>query len=266
MSQHDPSIPIDDSTLKRSVRAAWGKADASPDLRRRVLMAMTRTVLEEPIPETTRSPRFWDRVPMPVRAAAGIAALLLFAAGTTWGILEYQARPSYVRPIKSFVAPPAQPTLYALLVSRHEDFSSGADADTPPPAHRIAAVRDALAAQVKHPVWLPDLTKLGWKAAGVRVYSVGGVSAVAFNFERGPDEISAFSLPTGTHGDECIDGGIPDIDLLVDGRSVAGFGADGQLYALVGSRGSAPYPQAELRTLVNQFRDDPACLSSCPVP
>lgn len=269
MIQQIPPTSPDDESLKLAIRSAWGKEAAPEALRQRVQMAMTRTVLEEPeIPATTRSRRFWDRWPAPVRVAASIAALLLLAVGTTWGILAYQdsvdasARYAHAKP--DFMAPAPSPTLYAVLVSRHEDFAAGAEADPserPAADEQVASIRDSLAGRLRHAVWVPDLTKLGWKLDAVRVYPINGVSAVAFNFSRGTDQISAFSLPVQSLGAGCSMP-IEDVDQLVDNRSISAFGSEGQLFALVGSRGSTAFPQAELRALVNRFRLDPTSTSA----
>jgi hypothetical protein len=269
MIQQLPPTSPDDESLKHAIHSAWGHQTAPEALRRRVQMAMTRTVLEEPeIPATTRSRRFWDRWPTPVRIAAGIAALLVLTVGTTWGILLYQdaadASARYARSKPDFIAPTPSPTLYAMLVSRHEDFAAGAEADPTeerPAADQLATIRTSLASRLHHAVWVPDLTKLGWRLDAVRVYPINGVSAVAFNFSRGNDEISAFSLPVLSLNAGC-DGPLADLDLLVDNRSFSSFSSEGQLFALVGSRGCAAFPQADLRALVNRFRVDPACTAS----
>jgi anti-sigma factor RsiW len=264
MSLEQPPSSLDDD-LKLAVRAAWGNDVASPSLHQRVHMAMTRTVLEEPgIATTTRSPRFWDRWPQSVRIAAAVAALLFVAIGTSWGLIEYQGTRRVVR-VPDFTTPPAKPSLYAMLVRRHDDFAAGAEAPDEVPAGSAQALRDALAAQLHHGVWVPDLVKVGWKLAAVRVYPVNGVNAAAFNFTRNGDSVSAFSLPIAASGDNCA-GSMPDIDELIFSRSFSAFSSDGQLFALVGSRGNGPIPQPELRALLAQFRDDMSCRAGCTAP
>jgi hypothetical protein len=48
MSHQEPPISAEDQALRQAVAGAWGGERATDDLRRRVAMAMTRTVLEEP--------------------------------------------------------------------------------------------------------------------------------------------------------------------------------------------------------------------------
>jgi hypothetical protein len=261
-----PTSVEDDELLKRAIRSAWGGDVAPSALRQRVQMAMTRTVLEEPeIPEATRTRRFWDRWPAPMRVAVGVAALVLVAIGSAWGILEYQsASPRQAAYQFDHLTPAASPTLYAMLVARHDDFAGGevADEDAPAAAGRIPAIRDALAKHLGHGVWVPDLVKLGWRFDGVRVYPVNGVEAVAAQFSRGGDRISAFSLPV-RNADGCAGAPPVDADQVVDGRSVAAFSQEGLLFALVGSRGAGPIPQRELRGVAERFRNDPSCHSGC---
>jgi hypothetical protein len=261
-----PTSVEDDEPLKQAIRSAWGHDAAPAALRQRVQMAMTRTVLEEPgIPEVTRTRRFWDRWPAPVRVAAGIAAMVLVAVGGTWGILEYQA--AAPRPRAAYqpnhLTPAATPMLYAMLVTRHDNFAGGEVADdVVPTAEQLPALRDTLAAHLGHGIWVPDLVRLGWKVDAVRVYPINGVEAVAVRFSRGTDVITAFSLPVQS-GDGCVGTPAIDLDQVVDNRSVSAFSQEGVLFALVGSRGAGPYPQADLRGLVNQFRNDPTCQSGC---
>lgn len=266
MNQDSNSVSLDDESLKRAAARAWGNGAASPELRQRVQMAMTRAVLEEPsLADSTRLRRFWDAWPKPARFAAAVAALLLVATGMSWGIMRWQDSTPYTHALQpNYLSPVAEPTLYAILVTRHDDFAAGEDA---PPAEvldsqHLQALCGTLAQNLQHAVWIPDLMKLGWKLDGLRVYPINGVSALAAHFSRGSDSITAFSLPVAV-SDSCA-GGVPDADEIIDKRSFSSFSSGNDLFALIGSRGDAPFPQADLRSLVTQFRADPICRSACP--
>ena len=268
MSRPSP-IPIDDAAIRHAARTAWGRECASPRLRQRTMMAITHAVLLHPEnPSTTPAPRIVPRWRSSLPLAAASAAVLLLSIGLTWLLMGLQNRPTLTVPPRAFVAPPAVPSLYALLVARHDAFHPGFDrpapADASPTSPSLPTLRSRLANQVRQSLWAPDLPPLGWKLTGAGVYPVGGVSAVAFHFQRGTDRISAFSIPLAPSADICA-GPRPDLDLLLENRSFAAFSDHASLFALVGSRGAAPYPPAELRALLDRFRSDPACHVGCPL-
>jgi hypothetical protein len=261
MNQDPLPTSLSDDAIKKAARSAWGNSAASPDLRQRVHMSLTRTILEEPsIPQSTRSRRFWDSWPPALRLTAGIAALLLISLGSTLAILDYQSHPHYARQIPTFTNPAPTPSLFALLVARHDDFSAGSESpdDSVPPTTQLTSLRDSLATQLHHPIWAPDLSKLGWQLTSFRIYPINGSTLAAFHYTRGNASLTAFSLPIATESDACASTPL-DLDQTLDNRSLSTFSDEGQLFGLVAS----DLPSPDLHTLLTQFRNNSTSTASC---
>jgi hypothetical protein len=229
-----PVQPPDDPALKAALRRVLGQETAPAALRARIQSLASTAAEEKPL-----------RIPArrgPLYKLAMAAAILLCFGFAGYRIWQETRPPAYQQ---QYAVPN---TVYKAMTEAHA--ARGEQKASPPDSATTLADAQGLAAQVKRPVFVPELEKNGWTFKGGAVRKLAGRDTAQLFFTKGSQTLSVFSFPADVAPKAIED---TSYDTTFQNLPIAGFVKKGGLFCIVGDP-SIPLP--DVKMLLESHRAD----------